>query len=200
MKKPWEINPNLNQESLKKLAGLIREIRDEVTDLHNFDLGDTLRSTGLRAYECVRTHIIRASRDDNKWSELDVVKPDGKFTFSINSVPIRLYRGTPSSPEEKRLIPCCEALNQMNFLYEEVGDYANTIWFFAIELDGSRYVDKVTFTGFLNDAQICCWEVPLDAMVPILTEVNVDSPAPIKLTKATAKIKIRKDKISNENG
>jgi hypothetical protein len=199
MNKPWEINPDLHEDSLKKLAGLIREIRDEVIDLHDNELGDTARGTGLRAYECVRSHINRASVDNESWPELGIIKPDGKFTFSINSIPIRLYRGTPSCPEEKRLVPCYEALSQMSFLYDEVGDYASTVWFFAVELDDYRYVDKVTFTGFLNGTQICCWEIPLDASVPVLAEVNDDTPAPVKLPKATVKLKVNKDKISNEN-
>ncbi|NRB62784.1 MAG: peroxidase [Saprospiraceae bacterium] len=81
----------------------------------------------------------------------------------------------------------------MSFMYDEVGDYASTVWFFAVELDDYKYVDKVTFTGFLNGTQICCWEIPLDASVPVLGEVNDDTPEPVKLPKATAKLKVKKE-------
>lgn len=52
MKQPWELNPELTQERLKKLASLIRDVRDDVVDRHDDDLGDSARATGMRAYEC----------------------------------------------------------------------------------------------------------------------------------------------------
>lgn len=55
MKQPWELNPELTQERLKKLASLIRDVRDDVVDRHDDDLGDSARATGMRAYECCRT-------------------------------------------------------------------------------------------------------------------------------------------------
>ena len=48
MKQPWELNPALTTERLKQLASLIRNVRDDVIDLHNEELGDSARSTGLR--------------------------------------------------------------------------------------------------------------------------------------------------------
>ncbi|VUT00587.1 hypothetical protein SB6408_01918 [Klebsiella spallanzanii] len=93
MKQPWELNPALTIERLKQLASLIRNVRDDVIDLHNEELGDSARSTGLRAYECCRTRIIRAATQHEEWPWLGIVKDDGKFTFSIDSVPVRLYRG-----------------------------------------------------------------------------------------------------------
>lgn len=148
MKQPWELNPALTIERLKQLASLIRNVRDDVIDLHNEELGDSARSTGLRAYECCRTRIIRAATQFEEWPWLGIVKDDGKFTFSIDSVPVRLYRGGPNRPEERRLIPCVEALSQMSLLPVEVGNAASVIWFFAVEVDDLRYVERVTFTGF----------------------------------------------------
>lgn len=197
MKQPWELNPALKSNRLSELASLIREVRDSVIDLHDDVLGDSARSTGLRAYECCRNKIIRASDDNDLWPWLGIVKEDGKFTFSIDSVPVRLYRGVPSSPEERRLIPCVEALSQMSLLLDDVGNAASVIWFFAIEVDEFRYVDRVTFTGFLDGAQVSCWEIPLDEKVPAFGSVDSLLPEPVVTQKASVSIKTREKRDQN---
>jgi hypothetical protein len=192
MKQPWDVNPALTTDRLKQLASFIREVRDSVVDLHNEELGDSARSLGLRAYECVRTRIIRASNDP-EWSWLKVLRDDGRFTFSIANVPVRFYRGKPDSPEERRLIPCIEASRQMSLLSEDVGnDVASVIWFFAVELDELRYVERVSFTGFYNGAQVAYWEIPLDEKVMPLSLVDSALPAPSYTQKASVSVKVKK--------
>lgn len=189
MKKPWELNSALIPEHLKQLASLIRNIRDEVIDKEDQNLGDTARSTGLRAYECCRTQIIRAAKDRNKWSWLGIVTDDGRFTFSINSVPIRLYRGRPSNPQERRLIPSIEALQQMSLLPIEDNTIASILWFFAVEVDNMHYVERISLTGFSNGMQISLWEIPLDEKVSAFSTVDDELPEPIKIEKAKVSIK-----------
>ncbi|WP_217702279.1 peroxidase [Vibrio hepatarius] len=198
MKQPWELNPALSQDRIKQLASLMREVRDSVIDLHDDVLGDSARSTGLRAYECCRNQIIRASKDQHDWAWLGVVKDDGRFTFSIESVPVRLYRGKPSCPEERRLIPCIEALSQMSLLDAEVGKAASILWFFAIEVDELRYVERVTFTGFLDGVQVSCWEIPLDEKVSALSSVDVELPEPVVTQKASVSIKAKENKAPKD--
>lgn len=199
MKQPWELNPALTQDRIKQLASLIREVRDSVVDLHDDVLGDSARSTGLRAYECCRNQIIRAAKNQDEWCWLSIVKNDGRFTFSVDSVPVRLYRGKPSCPEERRLIPCIEALSQMSLLSPEVGDAATTLWFFAIEVDDFRYVERVTFTGFIDGAQVSCWEIPLDEKVSAFSSVGAELPEPVVTKKASVSIK-KKEKIAPQDG
>ena len=190
--------PSLTIERLKQLASLIRNVRDDVIDLHNEELGDSARSTGLRAYECCRTRIIRAATQFEEWPWLGIVKDDGKFTFSIDSVPVRLYRGGPNRPEERRLIPCVEALSQMSLLPVEVGNAASVIWFFAVEVDDLRYVERVTFTGFLEGVQVSCWEIPLDERVPAFSSIDTELPEPVKTQKASISVKRKDKKAEND--
>ncbi|MBN6340005.1 peroxidase, partial [Escherichia coli] len=42
----------------------------------------------------------------------------------------------------------------MSLLPVEVGNAASVIWFFAVEVDDLRYVERVTFTGFLEGVQV----------------------------------------------
>ncbi|MGS0725250.1 hypothetical protein ACVBKF_03610 [Shewanella sp. 0m-11] len=198
MKQPWELNPALTKNRIKQLASLMREVRDSVVDLHDDTLGDSARSTGLRAYECCRNQIIRASKNDNDWVWLGIVKGDGKFTFSIDSVPVRLYRGTPSGPEERRLIPCIEAISQMSLLPVEVGEASAVLWFFAIEVDELRYVERVTFTGYLDGTQVSCWEIPLDEKVSAFHTINTELPEAVVTQKASVSIKIKEKKAQND--
>lgn len=201
MKQPWELNPVLTSERLKQLASLIRNIRDDVVDRHDEELGDSARATGLRAYECCRTRIIRTSikNEDNKWSWLGIIKKDGRFTFSIESVPVRLYRGGANRPEERRLIPCVEALRQMSLLPAEVGNAASILWFYAIEVDELRYVERVTFTGFLEGVQVSCWEIPLDERVPAFSSIDAELPEPVKTQKAPISVKRKDKKAENDD-
>ena len=199
MKQPWELNPALTLERLKQLASLIRNVRDDVVDLHNEELGDSVRSTGLRAYECCRTRIIRAATQSEEWPWLGIVKDDGKFTFSIDSVTVRLYRGEPNHPEERRLIPCVEALSQMSLLPIEVGSAASILWFFAVEVDDFRYVERVTFTGFLEGVQVSCLEIPLDERVPAFSSIDAELPEPVKTQKAPVSVKRKDKKAENDD-
>ncbi|MEB5973929.1 hypothetical protein MXF20_17800 [Pantoea dispersa] len=135
------------------------------------------------------------------WPWLGIVKKDGKFTFSIESVPIRfirLYRGKPSSPEERRLIPSIEALSQMSLLEPEIGNVASDLWFFAIEVDEFRYVERVTFSGFLDGTQVSCWEIPLDERVAAISLFEADLPEPIKIEKASVFLKKKVKKAEND--
>ncbi|MEX5731345.1 hypothetical protein [Providencia hangzhouensis] len=199
MEQPWELNPALTAERLKQLASLIRDVRDDVVDLHNDDLGDTSRSTGLRAYECCRVRIIRAAAQQQEWPWLGIIKVDGKFTFSIGSVPVRLYRGRPSCPEERRLIPCVEALSQMSLLPTEIGDAASIIWLFAVEVDEFRYVERVSITGFLDGSQVSSWEIPLDERVPAVGSIDAKLPESIKTPKAPISVKRKDKKAENDD-
>lgn len=199
MSQPWELNPVLTADRLKQLASLIRDVREDVVDRHDDDMGDTARSTGMRAYECSRTRIIRAVKDKENWPWLGIVKPDGRFSFSIQSVPVRLYRGKPSSPEERRLIPSVEALKQMTLLEPDVGDVAAVLWFFAIEVDEMRYVERVTFVGFLNEEQVSCWEIPLDDRIPAFGPTDSELPQPIETKKASVSVKKKDKKAGNDD-
>lgn len=178
MSKPWDINPQLTKDHLIEMAGFISSVRAEVVDLHDpKHLGDTARSLGFRAYECCRNRITREAAGNAKpW--LSIITPENRFTFAINGVPIRFYRGSPSSPEERRLKASLEARSQMSLLPVEPS-YANLLWYFVIETDENRYTDNVVFCAFREDTgeQVCYWEVPYKEQVPSVPTV-VEAKAP----------------------
>ena len=87
----------------------------------------------------------------------------------------------------------------MSWLEPEVGDAASVLWFFAIELDEMRYVERVTFVGFLEGQQISCWEIPLDERVPAFGPAMSELPQPVETKKAFVSVK-KKDKKAENDG
>ncbi|AYH50164.1 peroxidase [Dickeya fangzhongdai] len=86
----------------------------------------------------------------------------------------------------------------MSLLEAEIGNIASVLWFFAIEVDESRYVERVTFSGFLDGVQVSCWEIPLDERVAAVGLLEVDLPEPIKIEKATVSVKKKVKKAEND--
>lgn len=191
MQDPWVITTELTPNRIKKMASLIHAVRDDVIDLHNDELGDTRRSTGMRAYECCRQQIIWASMDKELYPWLGILKNDGLFTFSIGGVPVRMYRGVASAPGKRRQRACPEALRQMTFLFEDIGESSSIRWLFAVETDSDRYVERITFTGYLNEEQISSYEIPLEQAVPVLSTIAAELPEAVKLDKAKVAVKIK---------
>lgn len=190
MRNPWEINPLLLQEHLVELAKFIADIRGEVVDLYDPNgVGDTKRGLGLRVYECIRNRLIRETCSKRKpW--LGIVNPEGRFTFSINGVPVRFYRGEPETPEERRFIPSSAALQQQSLLPLSESEAA-ILWFFVVEADSEQYADKVTFCGFDSETheQVSSWEVPMTGSV-------TSKPAPVgekvePVAKPEVKVKLK---------
>ena len=192
MRNPWDINPLLNREHLIEIAQFIAEVRGEVVDRHDPDgLGDTKRGLGMRVYECSRERLIREAAFNNK-SWLGILTKEKRFTFSINSVPVRFYRGHPKTPEERRLIPSIEAMYQQSLLPIEE-PVASVLWFFAVETDSDHYADKITFSGFNPDTRdcICSWEVPLQDSVQTRPAAVGEKVEPVAKPEVTIRVKTK---------
>lgn len=160
------------------MAHFISSVRAEVVDLYDpKTLGDTARGLGFRAYECCRSRIMKEATNGSKpW--LSIITPENRFTFGLNGVPIRFYRGSASSPEERRLKSSLEAKSQMSLLPVDT-ENANLLWYFVVETDENRYADNVVFCAFKEDTyeQVCYWEVPYKERVPT-TPAIVERKAP----------------------
>lgn len=188
---PWELNPSLKKEDLITVAKFISEVRNSIVDLHDEDIGDTNQSLGFRAYECCRSRLNKAALIEKKWPFLAIIKKSGRYTFSINGTPVRFYKGTPSTPEERRLIPCAQAVKQMSFIEITESKNKNIIWFFVVEVDQFKYTESVTFVGYLDGQQISSYEIPLDGLVPLLS--SVDS---LETNKTSEPVSLPKPKVS----
>lgn len=198
MNKPWELNPDLEEEKLIEVASLIAEVRSEVVELHDEELGDTNQSLGFRAYECCRSRIAQAATES---TYLKILTYEGRFTFAIGNTPVRFFRGVPTNIEERRLIKSIEAASQLSLL-EVTFDIADINWWFAVEVDEFKLADKVSFVGFDSiGQQVCLWEVPLQDTIPLLHSVDlIAKPPAVRQDKPKPKLKVAasKKKVNDE--
>lgn len=63
---PWLLAPQLKKEYLQQIANLLVQVRGEIIDRHEPEIGDTRLSLGMRAYECCRMRIIYKD-DERVW-------------------------------------------------------------------------------------------------------------------------------------
>jgi len=103
-----------------------------------------------------------------------------------------MYKGSPSCPEERRLIPSVEAMSQMSFLEPQIGDSANIMWFFVIEVDEELYADTISLVGFLDGVQVVDYPIQIEGFIPVMASVDKKLKEPIKLDKPAISIKTDK--------
>ncbi len=195
--KPWLLAPQLMQEYLFKIAQLLVQVRGEVIERHEPEIGDTRLSLGMRAYECCRMRMIYQSQL-GEWPWLSILTSEGRFTFAIDGIPVRFSRNDPNQLPTRKLIPSDEGLKQMN-LFEDVSEFAALRWFFIIDTPYDMPVEKAYFVGYSEyDAIICQWEIPLDDIVPALGEVSEEQPQAVVQHPAPTKVKSIKPKKRND--
>ncbi len=196
---PWLFAPQLQKDYIQQIAQLLVQVRGEVIDRHEPALGDTRLSLGLRAYECCRSRI-KFKDADGDWPWLSIITDEGRFTFAIDSVPVRFSRNDPSCLPDRKLIPSEEGYEQMR-LFESANNYAHLRWFFIIDTPYDTPVENAFFVGYSEFNEIICkWEIPLSDQLPMMTKVEEDKPQAVKVKPAKAKLKlISKKEDSNEN-
>lgn len=187
MEKPWDVNQDLTQERIIKLANFIVSIRAEVIEMHDEELGDTRLSLGIRAYECCRSRLIALSESE-KYPWLSIITPEGRFTFCIGKTPVRFIRHDPKELPHKKLIASPEAKRKFweqslfpGYKCEDI----EIRWFFVIDSYYKHPADMVYFVGYDKSGDIRSqWTVPIEERIPFLSATDdnkpeaVDIPAP----------------------
>lgn len=185
---PWLLAPQLQQARIEEIAGLLIQVRREVIDRHEPAIGDTRLSLGMRAYECCRSRIIRQAKE-KLWPWLSILTPEGRFTFSIDGVPVRFSRNEPGSLPGRKLIPSEEGQEQMS-LFEASSPYANIRWFLVVDTHYDVPVENAFFVGYSEFNEIVCkWKIPLEDIVHALTAVNDHRAEAVDVPPAELKLK-----------
>lgn len=195
---PWKLVPQFKRERLLELANLLIQVRGEVIDRHEPEIGDTRLSLGMRAYECCRSRIIFKDAEGD-WPWLSILTPQQRFTFAIEGVPVRFSRNDPKQLPNRKLIPSDEAGIQMDLF--DTG-FTKLRWFFVIDTVYDLPVEHAYFIGYneLNEI-VCMWEIPLSDSVPVIAKISNDKPAPVRVPPAKPKLKkpSEKDVDSGKN-
>ncbi len=190
---PWLLASELKQEYLQQLANLLVQVRGEVIERHEPELGDTRLSLGMRAYECCRMRIIYKN-DEQVWPWLSILTEQGRFTFAVEGVPVRFSRNDPNSLPDRKLIPSEEGFEQMN-LFCGINNYSHLRWFLVIDTPYDTPVENAYFIGYSEHNEIMCkWKIPLSDQVLAISDVNANKPEAVKVEAAKAKLKLIKKK------
>ena len=194
---PWLLAPQLQQKYIQLIAELLVQVRGEVIDRHEPELGDTRLSLGMRAYECCRTRL-KFKEGDGDWPWLSIITDEGRFTFGINGVPVRFSRNEPNNLPDRKIIPSEEGYEQMR-LFEDINDFAHLRWFLIIDTTYDIPVENAYFVGYSEFNEIVCkWEIPLSDQLPIISKIEEEQPQAIIVEPAKAKLKLVVKKEEND--
>lgn len=94
---PSEKYPPLTDERLALLAGTLRDVRDITLALYDPIGGDNPWSHGCRVYARSCSKIRELARQ-HSWLRVIEEEPRPIFTFAIEGIPIRFYKGSPEYP------------------------------------------------------------------------------------------------------
>ncbi|PCJ47667.1 MAG: hypothetical protein COA74_11060 [Gammaproteobacteria bacterium] len=191
LEEPWSLAPQLEKERLQKIASLLIQVRGEVIDRHEPEIGDTRLSLGMRAYECCRSRIIY-KYNEGEWPWLSILTFQGRFTFAIDGVPVRFSRNDPKHLPDRKLIPSQEGSIQMS-MFEGHNEYSALRWFLVIDTPYDLPVEHAFFIGYSEHNEIICkWEIPLVDTVPVVGAVHDNKPQAVNVPPAKAKLKLVK--------
>jgi len=184
---PWKYNSDLTEERLTEMANFITNVRNEVIELHDKELGDTKLALGMRAYECSRTRIIEASKND-VFPWLSILTPEGRFTFAIGNTPVRFTRNDPKYLPDRKLVVSTNAMEQMTLFGDQ--PYAEIRWFFVFDTHYKSAADAVYFMGYNEFGDIVCqWQIPIEDSITLITDISESEHQAVELDKPLVGVK-----------
>lgn len=191
-KLPWEVNSVLALERLRVIADIIMRVRRDVAESMEPEEGDGffgLWVSGTRVHARLSHHLkLAAESGQSPWLEL--VDQGMQFTFAIEGVPIRIYRGEPERPTRgARKVGLLEYARQQELF--DLGlitmPDVEWVWRVAVETDPEGRVFNVNILqiGPGNPAPVRNrYSIPLTETVPALAPTLPFTPAGVELPPA----------------
>jgi hypothetical protein len=192
---PWQLHPDLTQERLLVVAGIFRQVRDDVRDSHAEDQGETTWSAGARAYERIK-HRIQEAAKAHPW--LKIIESIGlRLTFTVGSVPMRFFTGRADKPSTRTRVrrkPELEQEQMMLFAMPEPTDVEDDDWFWrmAIEMTGLDLSRVVVLQVSSQGNARRGWTIPINTPTSAIASVQPMTKAAVRLQKPTVTPKKKK--------
>lgn len=195
---PWEVNPALTRSRLLSIGEWISDVRASVAEDVNPELGDLYFGhwqPGSTAHARL-AHRFTAEAQSGAHPWLRVLDPSLQFTFAIDDVPIRIYRGEPDRPSRSaKKAGVQERLRQLEAfdMSEITRADLSWSWRIAVELDpqtlrASRLtLCEVNVDGD-EDQVRNQFEIPIRPDVARLTTLAEHRPAGVELEPATVEL------------
>ena len=151
--KPWEIEPSLQEARLRALAGLMIDISNECTKLHDEAAGDCKWSLGCRIYARVKNRLIALTlRREWPWLKAYRQRTDLEFSIMIGSCLVQYYRGDADRPTSTHLARAEETQRRFGFLLDDPDDAFS--WFIVLERDPQNRAHQVVVQQANSNCEI----------------------------------------------
>lgn len=132
--RPWDLEPCLEENRLRALAGLLMDVSNECTDLHDEGAGDNAWTLGCRIYGRVCTRLLRLSATRNwAWLRVERQRSDLEISLMVGRCLIRYFRGDADNPNQMQLFRAEEMQRVFGKFIDAPEDSFN--WFIVLEKD-----------------------------------------------------------------
>jgi hypothetical protein len=174
--KPWEHYPSMTARRLAAVASLLQRTRDTIVEISEPEQGDSSWSIGCRVYDRTIFKLREASIGCD-WLRVLPETQRLRLTFTIGSVPLKLYKGEPDDLPSKTLVRSFSELRQMRLAFEHDGIDVSLSIRIAVEADAdgrTTAISLVEVDGRGEPRRV--YDIPLNE-----TNVVAFKPAPIEL-------------------
>lgn len=193
MTKPSDFHPDLQEESIAKLAQLIAQAFADSLDYRLPERGDTRWSHGCRRYDWAR-YNIRVAVGAPGFDFLTMLEDQGrKFTFKIGKVPVKFKRTDANNPDKSIFRQYELEAKQLSLLkFAGIQDPCELSWRILVEDDIEGDVVRVVFVGADENGNTkCFWEVPHEKFAPKVVGLSTAEES-VELKPASVKLKTTK--------
>jgi hypothetical protein len=150
----WDHAPELQQQRLELLAGLLASVRREVLATHEPEKGDNNWVLGCRAYGRSCSAITEASRT-YEW--LGVLDESLHYVFTIGGVPVRFAHGDHEQPSAHLLRRDAKEAHAQQLAFD-LPELLNWRWRIIVETDSETLqVTNVALIQATGDGAIEEW-------------------------------------------
>lgn len=189
--------PDLTTKRLSTVANLLRRVRSRCVELHEPEEGDGDWCLGTRVYQRSYFALTGLAKTVD-WLTMNSELKALQFSFSIGSVPLRIYKGDPDDPPSRylTLTPGEEHHKQLRFEFAGTPPI-DTILRLAVEVDATRQAWSVTLVEIDEFKEVVgVYRIPFDSSAT--TNVTPMKAPPITVPPAIA-VPLKKETAEETN-
>lgn len=171
--RPWDYDPELTAERLSKIAQLLAWGRHDAVDRHDPGVGGNPWTRGVCAYQygCFRV-LCAAETPGFEW--LRIIDPGKRFQFSINSRPLRFWRGDPTEPSIRVASPTPHEQYLLDF--EDGVSLDGVVMRIAVTTDFDGDFLQAAFVALRGNLPETVWPIPYERTTAPFVAIEPELP------------------------
>jgi len=191
----------LTLERLLAVAGMMRDERDGAVELHDAVAGDSSWSLGCRIYSRTIARITKETLS-TPWLRVLPESQALRFTFTIGSLPVKIYKGEPVGIPSRSLKQSFAELKQLKLAFFADGVVGSRLLRLAVEADESGKTTAVTLVEVDQAGYPArLFEIPLDAqnIIPMRPKPINLAPPEIEIIEDTTR-EAKREEAGDKSG